>query len=137
MRIHISTASHGKICIRYCKSRAVCECAIKMKVRMIKGFIILPSYTGKYITRLLPSALLLVLCHCNNTDSNKLNDIFWYSFVLWWYLYSLRKDCPWAKHSARLPKREVGALSSLSTFTVHLTCLNLVKCNTKSYFIYV
>ena len=29
-----------------------------------------------------------MLCHCNNADSNKLNDIFGYSFVLWLYLYS-------------------------------------------------
>ena len=33
---------------------------------------ILPSYTRKNITRLLPLALLLVLRTCNNTDGNKL-----------------------------------------------------------------
>ena len=32
---------------------------------------IVPSYTGKNITCLLPFALLLVLCTHNNTDSNK------------------------------------------------------------------
>ena len=40
---------------------------------MIKYIItIVPSYTGKNITHLLPLALLLVLCTCNNTDGNKL-----------------------------------------------------------------
>ena len=33
---------------------------------------IVPSYTRKNITRLLPLAMLLVLCTCNNTDGNKL-----------------------------------------------------------------
>ena len=33
---------------------------------------IVPSYTGKNITHLLPVALLLMLCTRNNTDSNKL-----------------------------------------------------------------
>ena len=33
---------------------------------------IVPSYTGKNITRLLSLALLLVLCTRNNGDSNKL-----------------------------------------------------------------
>ena len=33
---------------------------------------IVPSYTGKNITRLLPLALLLMLHTCNNTDGNKL-----------------------------------------------------------------
>ena len=33
---------------------------------------IAPSHTGKNITRLLPLALLLVLCTRNNTDGNKL-----------------------------------------------------------------
>ena len=32
---------------------------------------IVPSYIGKNITRLLPLALLLVLCTCNNTDGNE------------------------------------------------------------------
>ena len=31
-----------------------------------------PSYAGKNITRLLPLALLLMLCTHNNTDGNKL-----------------------------------------------------------------
>ena len=40
---------------------------------MIKIIItIVPSYTGKNITRLLPLALLLVLRTRNNTDGNKL-----------------------------------------------------------------
>ena len=33
---------------------------------------IVPSYTGKNITRLLPLASLLVLCTRNSTDGNKL-----------------------------------------------------------------
>ena len=33
---------------------------------------IVPSYTRKNITRLLPLPLLLMLCTCNNTDGNKL-----------------------------------------------------------------
>ena len=41
-----------------------------------------PSYTGKNITRLLPLALLLVLCTCNNTDGNKL---VIFSGIAWYY----------------------------------------------------
>ena len=50
---------------------------------------IVPSYTRKNITRLLPLPLLLMLCTCNNTDGNKLvifSGIA--SYILWWYLYS-------------------------------------------------
>ena len=85
MRIRISTASHARIRIRYCKSRenpyqvlqvtcAASERAMKSKVRMSDKIIItiVPSYTGKNITRLLPLALLLVLRTRNNTDGHKL-----------------------------------------------------------------
>ena len=52
---------------------AASECAMKSKVRYDKIIItILPSYTGKNITRLLPLAFLYVLRTCNNTDGNKL-----------------------------------------------------------------
>ena len=76
-RIRISTTSHMRIHIKYCKSRenpyqvlqvtcpAASERAMKSKVRMIKSY-------QKNITRLLPLALLLVLCTRNNTDVNKL-----------------------------------------------------------------
>ena len=67
----LNTTSHARIRIRYCKScdnpyqvlqitRAVSECAMKSKVRMIK--LLSPQYQAipeKNITRLLPSALLL------------------------------------------------------------------------------
>ena len=43
---------------------------------------IVPSYTGKNITRLLPLALLLVLRTCNNTDGNKL---VIFSSIAWYY----------------------------------------------------
>ena len=43
---------------------------------------IVPSYTGKNITRSLPVALLLVLCTCNNTHSNKL---VIFSSIAWYY----------------------------------------------------
>ena len=46
------------------------ERAMKSKVHMI--ITIVPSYTGKNITRLLPLVVLLVLRTYNNTDSNKL-----------------------------------------------------------------
>ena len=49
---------------------AASEHAMKLKARMI--ITIVPSYTGKNITSLLPLALLLVLRTRNNTDSNKL-----------------------------------------------------------------
>ena len=62
---------------------AVYEHAMKSKVYMIKIIItIVPSYTGKNITRLLPVALLLVLCTCNNTHSNKL---VIFSSIAWYY----------------------------------------------------
>ena len=69
---------------QYCKSRenpyqvlqvtcAMSERAMKSEVRMIKIIItIVPSYTRRNITRLLPLALLLVLHTRNNTDGNKL-----------------------------------------------------------------
>ena len=43
---------------------------------------IVPSYTGKNITRLLPLALLLVLRTRNNTDGNKL---VIFSRIAWYY----------------------------------------------------
>ena len=46
---------------------AASERAMKSKIIIT----IVPSYTGKNITRLLPLALLLVLCTRNNTDGNK------------------------------------------------------------------
>ena len=50
------------------------ECAMKSKVRSYDKIIItiVPSYTRKNITCLLPLALLLVLHTRNNTDGNKL-----------------------------------------------------------------
>ena len=78
------TASHTRICISTNKSRenpyqvlqvthAASERAMKSRVRMNKIIIaIAPSYTGKNITRLLPLAMLLMLCTRNNTDGNKL-----------------------------------------------------------------
>ena len=55
-------------------TRAASELAMKSKVRMIKSLspCIVPNYTGKNITRLLPLALLLVLRTRNNADGNKL-----------------------------------------------------------------
>ena len=79
------TTSHARICIRYYKSRenmyqvlqvtresyqvlqvtcAASDHAIKLKVRMI--ITIVPSYIGKYITGLLPVAMLLVLTATNS-----------------------------------------------------------------------
>ena len=80
-RVRISTASSARIHIRYCKSHenpyqvlqvtcAASECALKSKDKII--ITIIPSYTGKNITRLLPLALLLVLRTHKNTDCNKL-----------------------------------------------------------------
>ena len=66
-RIHISTTCHVKIRIRYCKWRA-----LRLNVQWFIIITIVPSYTGKNITRLLTLALLLVLCTRNNTDGNKL-----------------------------------------------------------------
>ena len=59
-----------RIRIRYYKSRV-----LHLNVQGSHDKIIItivPSYTGKNITRLLPLALLLVLCTRNNTDRNKL-----------------------------------------------------------------
>ena len=69
---------------QYCKSRenmyqvlqvtrAASECAMKLKVRMIKS--LSPQYQvipEKLSLVLWPSVLLLVLCTRNNTDGNKL-----------------------------------------------------------------
>ena len=79
--------SMGKPCswsyISYCKSQRICisttsyACYV-WTYNKIRGLyyeitiIIVPSYTGKNITRLLPLALLLVLRTRNNTDGNKL-----------------------------------------------------------------
>ena len=46
------------------------ECAMKSKVPIINT--IVPRYTRKNITRLLPLALLVVVRTRNNTDGNKL-----------------------------------------------------------------
>ena len=43
---------------------------------------IVPSYTGKIITRLLLLALLVMLRTRNNTDSNKL---MMFSIIAWYY----------------------------------------------------
>ena len=51
---------------------AASERTMKSKVCMIKIITIVPSYTGKNITHLLPLALLLVLRTHNNTEGNKL-----------------------------------------------------------------
>ena len=75
------TASHVRIHIRYYKSRenpyqvlqvtcSAFERAMKWKVCII--ITIVPSYTGKKITRLLLLPLLLVLHTRNNTDGDKL-----------------------------------------------------------------
>ena len=53
---------------------------------------IVPNYTGKNITRLLPLALLLVLRTCTNTDGNKLvifSGIALYygdTYIISWYI---------------------------------------------------
>ena len=91
-RIRISTASHARIRIRYCKSRenpyqvlpVLCtasERAMKSKVKIIIA--IVPSYTGK---------ISLICCrwHCYScytliTIQMATNSC---SFVLWWCLYS-------------------------------------------------
>jgi len=63
----ICTASHTRICfsttshMRYCKSLTLCLNKIEGSYDKII-ITIVPSYTGKKITTLLPLALLLVLC---------------------------------------------------------------------------
>ena len=72
-RIGISTTSHVRIKIRYSKSRAWVWTCNESECLYDKIIItIVPSYTGKNITHLLPLALLLVLRTCYNTDGNKL-----------------------------------------------------------------
>ena len=70
-----------KSCIFYCKSRenpyqvlqVMCAACNEIEGSYDKIIItIVPSYTGKNITRLLLLALLLVLCTHSNTDGNKL-----------------------------------------------------------------
>ena len=58
---------------------------------------IVPSYTGKKITCLLPSVLLLVLHTCNNVNGNKR--------VLWWYVY----DTMETRYSERSQQECTGA----------------------------
>ena len=71
--------------IRYYKSHVHVWMCNEIKGSYDKIIItIVPSYTRKNITHLLPLALLLMLHPRNNTDSNKQVR---YSFVLWWYLY--------------------------------------------------
>ena len=58
---------------------------------------IVPSYTGKNITRLLPLALLLVLCTRNNTDGNKL--VIFSGIALYYgdtYILSTRWEEGWS-----------------------------------------
>ena len=87
-----------KSCIFYCKSRESryqsrenpyqvlqvtrtgSERAMKLKDKII--ITIVPSYTGKNITSLLPLTLLLVLRTRYNKDSNKL--VIFYS-IAWYY----------------------------------------------------
>ena len=74
MRIRISTTSHVRICIKYCKSRATYEDAMKSMVHMIKSWS--PYYQA------IPKKISLICCHwhcylcCmrtrNNTHSNNL-----------------------------------------------------------------
>ena len=63
-QIRISTTSHVRICIRYCKS-----CVLHLNVQWNPRF-----YDKIIITvpRLLPLALLIVLRTRNNTDDNEL-----------------------------------------------------------------
>ena len=110
-RIRISTAS------QYCKSHenpyqvlqvtfAASECCNEIEGSYDKIIItIVPSYTWKNITRLLPLALLLMLRTRNNTDDKQTCDIFWYSFVLWWYLYMMRTH---HQHLEQLTHRKDG-----------------------------
>ena len=68
--------SHARICIRYYKSRACIWTCNEMEGLYDKFIItIVPSNTGRNITRLLPLALF----SCYTT-----RDTFQYSFVLWW-----------------------------------------------------
>ena len=92
--IRISTTSHARIRIRYYKSRENPYQVLQVTRESVSGttshmrcvrtcneiegsydkiiITIVPSYTGKNITHLLPLALLLMLRTCNNTDGNKL-----------------------------------------------------------------
>ena len=63
------TTSHTTICIRYCKSRALCQ-NVQWNQSSYGNHTTKLYWTN--IAHLLPLALLLVLCTCNNTDSNKL-----------------------------------------------------------------
>ena len=63
-------------------THAASERPMKSKVRMKIIITIVPSYTGKNITHVLPLALLLVLCTRNNTDGNKL---VIFSGIAWCY----------------------------------------------------
>ena len=88
-RIRISTTSHARICIRYYKSHALIWTCNEMKGsydRII--IIIIPSYTGKSITRLLPLAMLLVL-HTRNNRRQQLVIFSSIALYLWWYLYNI------------------------------------------------
>ena len=69
--------------IRYCRSHTTCI-NIQWNQGDLYDEIIITmvlSSTRKNITRLLP---LVLHTHSNAEQSH---DIFWYSFVLWWYLY--------------------------------------------------
>ena len=61
---------------------------------------IIPSYTGKIITRLLPLALLFVLHIHNNTDSNKL--VIFSGIALYYgnnYILSRTATCVHTQHT--------------------------------------
>ena len=90
------TTSHTRIRIRYCHAHWIWTCN-EIKGSYDKIIItIVPSYIGKNITRLLPSVLLLMLCTCNNANSNTrvLVMFIWHHGIR----YSERslQECTWA-----------------------------------------
>ena len=83
IKICMFRTSHARIRIRYYKSRALVWTCNEIEGLYDKIIItIVPSYTGKNITCLLPLALLLVLHTCNNSDGNKL---VIFSGIAWYY----------------------------------------------------
>ena len=126
-RIRISTTSHVRILIRYCKSRKEIEGSYDKIV-----ITIVPSYTGKIITCLLPLALLLVLRTRKNTDGNKL---MIFSGIAWYYgdNYIVTKCGCYAGHKSIHHAHQISVLAHAIRSQTLVPCMSNYFCQGRNY----
>ena len=69
------------------------ERPMKSKVLMMKSLspYVVPSYNGKKYHLFVAICIVTCAAHLQQYRQQQIRDIFWHSFVLWWYLYDYRK----------------------------------------------